>query len=108
VAERIELADGEIDYGRARCSTGFSFHRRCSISRSGRSRAASGGDSHCLRQLMGAPNMLLLDEVTNDLDLPTLVALEEYLESFPGCLVIVSHDRYFLDRTVETIFRFEA
>ena len=57
---------------------------------------------------MAAPNVLLLDEVTNDLDLPTLVALEAYLDRFPGCLVIVSHDRYFLDRTVETIFRFEG
>jgi ATP-binding cassette subfamily F protein uup len=71
----------------------------------------SGGERRrlsLLRQLMSAPNMLLLDEVTNDLDLPTLVALEDYLESFPGCLVIVSHDRYFIDRTVETIFRLEV
>jgi ATP-binding cassette subfamily F protein uup len=71
----------------------------------------SGGERrrlYLLRVLMGAPNMLLLDEVTNDLDIPTLVALEEYLESFPGCLVVVSYDRYFLDRTVDYIFRFEG
>jgi ATP-binding cassette subfamily F protein uup len=71
----------------------------------------SGGERrrlYLLRLLMSAPNLLLLDEVTNDLDIPTLVALEEYLESFPGCLVIVSHDRYFLDRTVDSIFRFES
>jgi ATP-binding cassette subfamily F protein uup len=71
----------------------------------------SGGERrrlYLLRLLMSAPNLLLLDEVTNDLDIPTLVALEEYLESFPGCLVIVSHDRYFLDRTVDSIFRFEG
>lgn len=70
----------------------------------------SGGERrrlYLLRMLMSAPNLLLLDEITNDLDIPTLVALEEYLESFPGCLVIVSHDRYFLDRTIDYILRFE-
>jgi ABC transport system ATP-binding/permease protein len=70
----------------------------------------SGGERrrlYLLRMLMSAPNMLLLDEITNDLDIPTLVALEEYLETFPGCLVIVSHDRYFLDRTIDYILRFE-
>lgn len=70
----------------------------------------SGGERrrlYLLRMLMSAPNLLLLDEITNDLDIPTLVALEEYLESFAGCLIIVSHDRYFLDRTIDYIFRFE-
>ncbi len=70
----------------------------------------SGGERrrlYLLRVLMGAPNVLLLDEPTNDLDIPTLVALEDYLDSFPGAVVSVSHDRYFLDRTAEHLLRFE-
>jgi ATP-binding cassette subfamily F protein uup len=57
---------------------------------------------------MGAPNVLLLDEPTNDLDIQTLITLEQYLDEFSGCVIVVSHDRYFLDRTVEHIFRFES
>ncbi len=71
----------------------------------------SGGERrrlYLLRILMGSPNVLLLDEPTNDLDIPTLVALEEYLEGFPGCLITVSHDRAFLDHTAEHLFRFES
>jgi ATP-binding cassette subfamily F protein uup len=56
---------------------------------------------------MSAPNVLMLDEPTNDLDIQTLVRLEEYFDSFAGCLIVVSHDRYFLDRTVEHVFRLE-
>ncbi|MGC8711733.1 MAG: ABC-F family ATP-binding cassette domain-containing protein [Leptodesmis sp.] len=70
----------------------------------------SGGEKRrlfLLRVLMSAPNVLILDEPTNDLDVPTLAVLEEYLEDFNGCVIVVSHDRYFLDRTVETIFAFE-
>jgi ATP-binding cassette subfamily F protein uup len=70
----------------------------------------SGGEKRrlfLLRVLMSTPNVLILDEPTNDLDVQTLAVLEDYLEDFSGCVIVVSHDRYFLDRTVETIFAFE-
>jgi ATP-binding cassette subfamily F protein uup len=70
----------------------------------------SGGEKRrlfLLRILMSAPNVLILDEPTNDLDVQTLAVLEEYLEDFTGCVIVVSHDRYFLDRTVDTIFALE-
>lgn len=71
----------------------------------------SGGERRrlfLLQVLMQAPNVLILDEPTNDLDVQTLAVLEEYLEDFNGCVIVVSHDRYFLDRTVETVFAFEG
>lgn len=67
----------------------------------------SGGEKKRLQLLlilMKNPNFLILDEPTNDLDVFTLAALEEYLQSYPGCLVIVSHDRYFLDKLVDHLF----
>lgn len=70
----------------------------------------SGGEKRrlfLLKILMGAPNVLILDEPTNDLDVQTLGVLEEYLEDFNGCVIVVSHDRYFLDRTVDKIFAIE-
>lgn len=70
----------------------------------------SGGERRrlfLLRVLLQAPNVLILDEPTNDLDVQTLAVLEEYLEDFNGCVIVVSHDRYFLDRTVDTIFALE-
>lgn len=71
----------------------------------------SGGEKRrlfLLRILMESPNVLLLDEPTNDLDIQTLTILEDYLDDFPGAVIVVSHDRYFLDRTIETIFAFEG
>ncbi|MCR2807028.1 ABC-F family ATP-binding cassette domain-containing protein [Paenibacillus soyae] len=71
----------------------------------------SGGEKRrlqLLRVLMEAPNVLLLDEPTNDLDIATLTVLEDYLDDFPGVVFVVSHDRYFLDRTVEKIIAFEG
>lgn len=71
----------------------------------------SGGEKRrlmLLRILMEKPNVILLDEPTNDLDIATLSVLEDYLESFPGAVITVSHDRYFLDRVAEKIFSFEG
>ena len=67
----------------------------------------SGGEKrrlYLLRILMGAPNVLLLDEPTNDLDIQTLTILEDYLDHFDGIVIVVSHDRFFLDRVVNRIF----
>ena len=70
----------------------------------------SGGERrrlYLLSVLMEAPNVLLLDEPTNDLDIQTLAILEDYLDSFPGAVITVSHDRYFLDRVVRRVFAVE-
>ena len=71
----------------------------------------SGGEKrrlYLLRVLMGAPNVLILDEPTNDLDIQTLRVLEDYLDRFAGIIIVVSHDRYFLDRVVTRIFYFDG
>lgn len=70
----------------------------------------SGGEKrrlYLLSVLMSSPNVLILDEPTNDLDIETLEILEEYLDGFSGIVIVVSHDRYFLDRVVDRIFAFE-
>lgn len=70
----------------------------------------SGGEKRrlsLLKILMNAPNILMLDEPTNDLDIQTLTILEAYLDDFPGAVLVVSHDRYFLDRVADQIFSFE-
>ena len=107
VAEKIETADGQVITA-SQMLEKFLFPPSMQYDLIER---LSGGERrrlYLLRVLMSAPNILLLDEPTNDLDIQTLVRLEDYLDSFPGCLIIVSHDRYFLDRTVDTIFRFEG
>jgi ATP-binding cassette subfamily F protein uup len=71
----------------------------------------SGGERrrlYLLGVLMAAPNILLLDEPTNDLDIDTLMVLEDYIEGFPGAVVLVSHDRYFLDKTTDHILEFRG
>jgi len=71
----------------------------------------SGGEKrrlHLLSILFRNPNFLILEEPTNDLDLPTLGVLENFLGDYPGCLLIVSHDRYFMDRLVDHMFVFEG
>lgn len=71
----------------------------------------SGGEKkrlHLLKVLAAAPNVLLLDEITNDIDIPTLTILEDYLDSFAGIVIAVSHDRYFLDNLADRIFAFEG
>ncbi|HEY0545484.1 MAG TPA: ABC-F family ATP-binding cassette domain-containing protein [Pyrinomonadaceae bacterium] len=107
VAERIETADGAFITA-SQMLEKFLFTGAMQYAPIAR---LSGGERrrlYLLRVLMGAPNVLLLDEPTNDLDIQTLVTLEDYLDGFGGCLIVVSHDRYFLDRTVEHIFRFEG
>jgi ATP-binding cassette subfamily F protein uup len=71
----------------------------------------SGGEKKRLQLLtilFRNPNFLILDEPTNDLDLPTLSVLENFLTDFPGCILIVSHDRYFMDKLVDHLFVFEG
>jgi ATP-binding cassette subfamily F protein uup len=106
VAERIETAGGAFITA-SQMLERFLFTGATQYAPIG---LLSGGEQrrlYLLRVLMGAPNVLLLDEPTNDLDIQTLITLEAYLDNFAGCVLVVSHDRYFLDRTVEHIFRLE-
>jgi ATP-binding cassette subfamily F protein uup len=107
VAERIETADGAFITA-GQMLEKFLFTGAMQYAPVAK---LSGGERrrlYLLRVLMSAPNVLILDEPTNDLDIQTMVTLEDYLDNFGGCLIVVSHDRYFLDRTVDHIFRFEA
>jgi ABC-type multidrug transport system ATPase subunit len=107
VAEVITMADGsEITAGQLLLQFQFSGPQQYTFVSK-----LSGGQKRrlqLLRVLMANPNFLILDEPTNDLDIPTLNVLEDFLLGFPGCLVIVSHDRYFMDRLVEQILVFEG
>jgi ABC transport system ATP-binding/permease protein len=107
VAEYVRTADGQLITA-SQMLERFLFPGSAQYTEIGR---LSGGERrrlYLLRVLMRAPNILMLDEPTNDLDIPTLVALEDYLDGFDGTLIVASHDRYFLDRTVDHIFRFES
>ncbi|HZI20841.1 MAG TPA: ABC-F family ATP-binding cassette domain-containing protein [Pyrinomonadaceae bacterium] len=107
VAERIETADGSFITA-GQMLERFLFDGAMQYAPIAK---LSGGERrrlYLLRVLMGAPNVLLLDEPTNDLDIQTLITLEDYLDGFAGNLIVVSHDRYFLDRTVEHVIRFEG
>lgn len=105
VAEYIEASDGRVTA--AKMLERFLFSGELAYSPIEK---LSGGEKrrlYLLRVLMDAPNVLILDEPTNDLDIQTLSVLEDYLDSFNGVVITVSHDRYFLDRVVNRIFAFE-
>lgn len=106
VAEYVETEDGSISA--ARLLEKFLFAGEDQYGPVGK---LSGGQRRRLylcKVLMGAPNVLILDEPTNDLDITTLRILEDYLDSFPGIVIVVSHDRYFLDRVAGRMFIFEG
>lgn len=107
LAEFFPLADGsKISSSQFMEKFGFSPEQQFTLLSK-----LSGGEKrrlHLLGILFKNPNFLVLDEPTNDLDLQTLRTLEEFLLDFPGCLLIVSHDRYFMDRLVDHLFVFEG
>lgn len=106
VAEYIPTNDGKITA--SALMERFLFDGTMQWSRIGK---LSGGERrrlYLMRILMGAPNVLVFDEPTNDLDIQTLNILEDYLDAFDGIVIAVSHDRYFLDRIVNRIFAFEG
>lgn len=106
IGERIETVDGVITAGQL--LEQFLFPSNVQWSPIGK---LSGGEKRrlfLLSVLAGAPNVLLLDEPTNDLDIETLTVLEDYLETFQGAVVAVSHDRYFLDKVARRLFAVEG
>ena len=106
VAEYIKTVDGMVTASQMLERFLFSGSIQYSLIKK-----LSGGEKrrlYLLRVLMEAPNILILDEPTNDLDIATLTILEDYLQSFEGIVVTVSHDRYFLNKLVNRIFAFEG
>ena len=106
VAEYVKTKDGSISASQMLERFLFPSHMHYTLIGS-----LSGGERrrlYLLKILMDAPNVILLDEPTNDLDIQTLTILEDYLDSFQGIVAAVSHDRYFLDRTVRRVFAFEG
>lgn len=104
-AEYLETADGIVSA--SQMAEQFLFDGTLQYSKIEK---LSGGEKrrlYLLKVLLEAPNMLILDEPTNDLDITTLQILEDYLDRFAGILVVVSHDRYFLDRVADRLFAFE-
>ncbi|VXD15872.1 ABC-F family ATP-binding cassette domain-containing protein [Marinoscillum sp. 108] len=107
VAEVIKMADGSVITA-SQLLNQFLFPPKMQFNMVGK---LSGGERRrlqLLRVLMNNPNFLILDEPTNDLDLMTLNVLEDYLDNFEGCLMIVSHDRYFMDKLTDHLFIFEG
>jgi ATP-binding cassette subfamily F protein uup len=107
VAEVIKLSDGS-EVSASQLLNQFLFPPKMQFNKVGK---LSGGERRrlqLLRVLIKNPNFMILDEPTNDLDIVTLNVLEDYLEQFEGCLMIVSHDRYFMDRLTDHLFVFEG
>ena len=105
VAEYVQTPDGSVSV--SLMLERFLFDSTLQYSLIGK---LSGGEKrrlYLIKVLMSAPNVLILDEPTNDLDIQTLSILEDYLENFAGITIIVSHDRYFLDRTADRVFVFD-
>lgn len=105
VAEYVQTPDGSVSA--SLMLERFLFDSTLQYSLIGK---LSGGEKrrlYLIKVLMSAPNVLILDEPTNDLDIQTLSVLEDYLENFAGITIIVSHDRYFLDRTADRVFVFD-
>jgi len=106
IAEQVQMKKGSMSP--AQFLSYFNFHTDIHYNYF---TSLSGGEKrklYLLTTLLQKPNFLILDEPTNDLDIETLNKLEEFLENYEGCLMIVSHDRYFMDHMVEHIFAFEG